>query len=263
MLNQFSWLLLLIPGVYLGLPLLIRFQQKMQAHPILEDLNFDRLSTSVSEFLMEQTRALLALGFDEPTLVQLPKPVSNASTYLILLVNRESGDKAFVTAVIGHGSVAVQSYGVEFSARFDTGEVFDTHNYQTLMAFPPLPNATRTQVPMVKDCRELFDMHNYVIGKHAISGRKVLYEPGKALEYLTEFTFSQSYDGQARRGLLYYDEDEDVYRFTIKGAYWVTWGLLPPMKTLRLAALNRRARSILSEFRQVCFTRNENAEGSP
>jgi hypothetical protein len=248
--EQLFWLLLTIPALYyLGLPLLILFQQKMQAHPRLDALDFDRLGPSISEFLVEQTNALFALGFDEPTLVQLPKPVNNVSSYLVLLVKRDSGDKAMVTAVIG-GQGLLKSFGVEFSTRFDTGEVFDTHNYQTLMAFPPLPTTTRTHVPTVKDCRELFALHSYVMNKHAPRGTKVVYAPGTALDYLVEFAFSRTYEGQAQRGWLYYDEVEDVYRFTTKGAYLVTWGLLQPIKALRLAILHQRARSILQEFRQ-------------
>jgi hypothetical protein len=250
--EQVLWLLLVIPAFYyLGVPLLILFQQKMQAHPRLDALDFDRLGPSISEFLVEQTKALFALGFDEPTLVQLPKPVNNVSSYLVLLVKRDTGDKAMVTAVIGgQGPAALKSFGVEFSTRFDTGEVFDTHNYQTLMAFPPLPTTTRTQVPTVKDGRELFALHSYVINKHAPRGTKTVYAPGTALDYLVEFAFSRKYEGQAQRGWLYYDEVQDVYRFTTKGAYLVTWGLLQPIKTLRLAILHKRARSILQEFRQ-------------
>jgi hypothetical protein len=119
--DNIYWLLLLIPAIYLGIPLMMRFQQKMQAHPALEELDFDRLSPSISQFLMNQTKALYALGFDEPSLVQLPKPVTNVTTYLVMLVNRNAGDKAMVTAVLGHGPAPLKPCQVEFSTRFDTG----------------------------------------------------------------------------------------------------------------------------------------------
>jgi hypothetical protein len=249
--DNIYWLLLLIPAIYLGIPLMIRFQQKMQAHPALEELDFDRLSPSISQFLMNQTKTLYALGFDEPTLVQLPKPVTNVTTYLVMLVNRNAGDKAMVTAVLGHGPAPLQTCQVEFSTRFDTGEVFDTHNAPILMAFPPLPRAIRTQVPILKDLQKLYALHNYVMSKHAPKGMKFLYDPGTALDYLTQFTFIKSYDGQVQRGLLYFDQGEDVYRFTVKGAYLVTWGLMQPIKAMRFAALHKRARTILEEFEHV------------
>jgi hypothetical protein len=243
------WILALVPLYYLGMPLLVWFRQKMQAHPRLEPLDLNQLSPALSDFLMQQTKALYAIGFDEPTLVQLPRPASNVSTYLILLVKRDTGDKATVTVVVGHGPTPIRSCGVEFSTRFDTGEVFDTHNYDTLMAFPPLPSHTRTQVPPLKDCAELFSLHNHVMGKYPAAGKKVLYEPGKALEYLVEFAFAKFYEERAKQGWLYYDEVEDVYRFTLMGAYLVTGRLLQPFKALRHAMVNARAKSILREFR--------------
>src|SRR5437588_5173633 len=54
--EQYLWLLLLIPGFYLGVPLLIRAQQKMHAHPRMEPLDFDRLRPSISQFIMKQTK---------------------------------------------------------------------------------------------------------------------------------------------------------------------------------------------------------------
>jgi hypothetical protein len=244
------WVLGFIAFLYLGAPLAVRFQQHMQAHPRLTALDLKQLHPSISQFLMKQTEALIALGFDEPTLLEASQPMKNVSNYVILLVNRKTGDKATVAAVIGRGAMTIQSCGVEFSTRFDSGELFDTHNYQSLMAFPPLPDTTRAHVPMVSDSRELFDLHRYVMSKHRPSGRKTLYEPGTAREYLVEFGFFRTYQGQARRGWLYYSEAEDVFRFTLKGAYLVTWGLLPPIKTLRWAALHRRATRLLHEFRQ-------------
>jgi hypothetical protein len=232
----------------LGVPLIVRFQQKMQAHPKLKPLDLKQLDPSISQFLMKQTEALIGLGFDEPTLLEASQAMKNVSQYVILLVNRETGDKAMVTAVIARGATTIQSCAVEFSTRFDSGELFDTHNSPTLPAFPPLPCTMRTQVPMVSDSRELFDLHRYVMNKHSPSGKKTLFEPGTAREYLVEFAYFRTYQGQAQRGWLHYSEAEDVFRFTFKGAYLVTWGLLPPIKTMRWAAMHRRARRLLHEF---------------
>ena len=142
----------------------------------------------------------------------------------------------------------MQAFGVEFSTRFDTGECFDTHNYKTLMAFAPAPAATRTQVPTCRDCRELYALHQYVMSKQTPGGQKIVYDPGTALDYLIAYAFAKSYALQAERGLLSYDMPRGAYRFTFKGAYLTTWGLLQPMKAFRLAALHRRAKKILQEF---------------
>jgi hypothetical protein len=131
-------------------PLLIRFQQQFRAHPELRTLNFDSLSPRLVKFLKTRTMDLLEMGFGEPTLVQ-SRSNQTTSAYLILLVHRQAGDKACVSALVARGTTTLSTVYVEFSTRFDTGEVFDTVNSKELSAFPPGPGQVRTQVPMVKD----------------------------------------------------------------------------------------------------------------
>jgi hypothetical protein len=168
-----------------------------------------------------------------------------------MLVNRQTGDKAMVTAALGHGVTQIQTCYVEFSTRFETGEVFNTLNSSELNAFRPGPKTTRTQVPLLGDPHVLYELHRFVMSKHGAGGRKVLYEPGEALDYLARFAFIKSYEQQVERGWLYYDEGGDCYRPTLKGAYLMTWGLLQPFKAFRKSALHRRARQILEEFGQA------------
>src|SRR6266542_4426147 len=242
------WLLTFIPAYYFGVPLLIRRQQRFPAHPKVLELDFYKMDPALARFLMSQTTALFALGFEEPTLVQLPNPAPNVTTYLIMLVNRHTGDKVMVTAILGHGLVPLQTLYVEFSTRFETGEMFDTSNCAELGAFRLSPKTVRTKVPSVTDPAELYRIHKFVMNKHSAHGNKVVYEPGQALDYLIRVVHVGCYEEQVQRGWLFYDEENDLYRTTIKGAYLIVWGLMQPFKTLRTLALHRRARKILAEF---------------
>ena len=244
------WPVALALVYYGGLPLLVGLQQRYPTAPRLQELDLEALGPSLANFLMTRTRALFALGFDEPTLVQVPDQAPNVSTYLIMLINRRTGDKAMVTALVGRGAVPLRTMYVEFSTRFESGEVFDTHNSQTLLAFPPAPLAVRTQVPPVNDLEELFRLHTFVMSKHDIRAKKVVYEPGQALDYLVRFVFVKTYEEKVKRGWMYYDQAGHCYRLTLKGAYRVVGGLLQPFKALRTLALHGRARTILKEFRQ-------------
>ena len=252
------WFLALTLGYYyLVLPLLIGLRQRYPASPTLTELDFEELAPSLAEFLMTRTRTLYELGFDEPTLVQIPNATPNVRAYLIMLVNRRTGDKAMVTVLVGRAPIPMHSLYVEFSTRTDSGEVFDTHNSRTLPAFPPAPLKVRTQVPSVDDLRELYQLHRFVMAKQDVHGKKVLYEPGQALDYLLRFAFVDVYEDKVKRGWLYFDQQSGCYRPTFKGSYLVVWGLLQPFKSLRTIALRRRARSILAEFRQACAAHAE------
>src|SRR5258707_11426229 len=136
-LDFFIWPLALLAVYYLGFPLLIRLQQRFPAHPKLMELDFEKIDSSLGDFLMTQTKALFEIGFDEPTLVQIPNSAPHVNSYLIMLVNRHTGDKAMVTAIVSQGLVPLQVLYLEFSTRFDSGEVFDTHNATEIPAFPP------------------------------------------------------------------------------------------------------------------------------
>jgi hypothetical protein len=244
-------LLLCVAAMYVGAPLLILFQQRLAAHPEFETLDFARLDPDLAGFLMKQTKVLYALGFDEPALIQVSTAVPNVAAYLIMVVNRQRGDKAMVSVVRSTGPVLLQTTYVEFSTRFKSAQVFNTSNASELMAFPPNQGTVRTQVPMVRDPQELYELHTFVMDKHGAGGDKELYEPGQEVEYLTQFAFIKVYEDKAQRGWLYYDEPRDVYRYTLKGAYLATWGLMQPFKKIRQALLQRRAKKVLAEFAQA------------
>lgn len=233
---------------YLGMPLLIRFQQVLPANPELEELDLRRVDRGVGRFLRTRTEALLDLGFAEPVLLRIPEPAPNVTAYLILVVNRATGDKAMATALIGTGPAPIQTWYVEFSTRYDAGAVFDTLNTAELNAFPPGRQTVRTQAPSVQDPAELYALHRYVMETRPADGSPWVFPPGEAIEYLLEYAFGQSYEEQARRGILYYDRRSDSYRPTLYGAYRMTWGLLPPFKQLRVLAMRRRERRLLAEW---------------
>src|SRR6516225_8997458 len=160
------WLALVLLGLfYLGAPIVLRFQQRYPAHPDLLPLGFDSLDPKVRRFLTERSEAVLRLGFAEPTLVRVVNAAPNVVSYLVMLINRERGDRAMVTFIIGTGPKALQTSYVEYSTRFESGLVFNTHNAGMLPAFAPAPQATRTQTPSVCDPEELYRLHQFVMDR--------------------------------------------------------------------------------------------------
>jgi hypothetical protein len=251
MVDTLNLVLVMVGFFYLVTPMIIRFQQRYPAHPDLRPLGFDSLDPKVRQFLTSRSEEVLRLGFAEPTLVRVVNAAPNVVSYLVMLINRERGDRAMVTVIVGKGVTTLQTSYVEYSTRFESGRVFNTHNAVTLPAFPPAPHATRTQTPSVRDPAELYRLHQFVMDREAAEGPKVMYDTGKALDYLIEYAFIKMYDVQVARGWLRYCPDEDAYRPTFLGAYRLVWGLLPPLKWLRQLQLIRRERAVLRDFRQT------------
>jgi hypothetical protein len=242
------WFLAIIPAFYLGTPLLIRLETKLPASPEARPIDLDRIDPKIADYLTEQTEELVHIGFDESTIVRMDT-ANNVTTYLIMMVNRRTGDEAMATVMIGHGIVTQRLSYLQFSTRLESGEEFVTLNSRILGAFRRKPRTGGTQVPTVTDPDELYRLHRFVMRKHEAKGRAVLYEPGGAVDYLVETVLVKSYEEQVENGWLFYDEAADAYRPTLKGAYLIAWGLLPPMKHIREARMRSRARAILAEFR--------------
>lgn len=247
----YLWLLGFVAFYFLITPLLILSSQKMSASPACDELQMHTLDPQIADFLMQKTNALYELGFDEPTLIHLPSAVSGVKAYLIMLVNRPAGDKVMVTALVAADVLTIQTWYVEFSTRYASDQCVDTLNSEELSAFQQGPENVRTQVPSVTDVKELYRLHQYMMKKSNITAKKMLYEPGQAVEYLKENALKKSYDAQVEKGWLTFDAAGNCYRPTVKGAYLMTWGLLQPMKWFRIVAMRKREREILSEFRSA------------
>lgn len=247
----YVWLAGFVAFYFLVTPLLILTNQKMSASPACDELQMHSLDPQLANFLMQKTNELYDLGFDEPTLIHLPSAVSGVKAYLIMLVNRPAGDKVMVTALVGADVFTIQTWYVEFSTRYATDQCVDTLNSSELSAFQQGPENVRAQVPSVTDVKELYRLHQYMMKNSNITARKMLYEPGQAIAYLKEYALKKSYDKQVVKGWLSYDAAGDNYRPTIKGAYLMTWGLLQPMKWIRILSMRRREQQILSEFRST------------
>lgn len=246
---HYLWILGFIAFYLLGTPLLILGTQKLFAAPVCEELQMHSLDPKLARFIMDKTNELFELGFDEPTLIHLPGASPGVNAYLVMLVNRPAGDKVMVSALVGEAAVAIQTCYVEFSTRYENDCCVDTLNSEELSAFPTRPGNIRTQVPSITNVAELYRLHQYRMKTSGMSARKVLYEPGKAIEYLMKYAFKKSYDEQVNNGWLRYEAEGDCYRPTIKGAYLMSWGLIQPMKWFRMLAMRRKEREVLGEYR--------------
>jgi len=245
------WPPIVLAFYYLGLPLVIRNKQRYPAHPKLHEVDFETVDPQIAKFLRLQAKRLSNIGFDEETFVTIPKSSPIVSIYLVMLVNRLTGDRAKATVMVANAVPPHVVCFIEFSTSFEGGEDFNTHNIAEPMVYPPDPGSVRTQVPTVKNARELFELHRFVVSRDVIGGKKIMYEPGQALAWLSRHAYEESYEQKVKRGWLYYDQSTDCYRPTIRGLYRVAWRVMPPFKNLLISALRRRGERVLNEFREA------------
>lgn len=193
------WASILLAAYYLWLPLLIRGKQRYAAHPEMEEVDPDALDPQTGKLLRLQAKRLASVGFGEETFIRIPKPNPIVSSYTVMAINRLTGDKASANVLVTNTAPPVIHCYVEFSTRFEGGDVFVTHNIPDPLAYPPDPGHVRTQVPTVKDPCELYRLHEFVMEKSMARGKKVVYQRGQALVWLRKWAYAELTQGRPNK----------------------------------------------------------------
>ncbi len=250
--NGLYWFLALAGLFYLGAPILLKFQQRMAAHPDLRPIDPADLPPSASRYLQESAHALLKDGFTVSECVALPYPMTGIGASLIMLINRETGDEAMATAIFSTNAATphIKTSYLEFSTRFEDGHCVNTMNGKLLSSFPPDANDVNSQAPQVQDPNQLYRLHRFVLDRTGPHGKPVVYEKGQAIAYLAQKVLVDSYETQVERGWLMRDASGDAYLPTWKGAYIMTWQQLWPWSLVRRAQMQQKARELLTAFEQ-------------
>ncbi|GAB4466524.1 MAG: hypothetical protein OHK0029_37960 [Armatimonadaceae bacterium] len=250
------WVLigLLVPIVltYIGGPLLIYFTQKLEGRPNFSELDETNLPEPVTRFLYETVEEVRKEGFVAEAFL-MADTAMNISAYLVMMANRETGDKAMVTALVAAGGAQVVPY-VEYSTRYRSGKSVDTLNSDTISSFEPTANEYKTQLFTVKEPRTLYRIHRHVLQRHAEIGfndEKVLYPHGEALAYLLQ-VMEEGYEEQVKTGLLRREGSGDslIYRPTPIGAFKMTYRLLPPFAASVRKRVQEHADRILRSYKE-------------
>ncbi|RYX82815.1 hypothetical protein EON83_17770 [bacterium] len=244
-----SILLAAIPAaIYLGVPLLIKFGEGMNAEPTLTFIDPAQWPPNIAQTMSRVEHDLYAVGFSIVARFRLSNAVPNTDTLLTMLVNYKSGDKAMITAIWSNanGVWTLGTLYTEFSTRFEDGYCFDTMNSKALSSFKRGPMDIKTQVPQLTEAPELWALHRFVIRKHNPSGRKVVYDMKDAETYMRRI-WRESFREQVQFGR--FSDKGSRFQPTWKGAYLMTWGLMWPMKWIRESQMNSRANAIVAEWR--------------
>ena len=242
-------------ALYLLGPLLVKFTNVVKGAPTIERMDPAHWPPGVANEMRRHEHDLYNMGFEISERFSMTGAATNVANLLTMFVDRKSGDKAMLTAIWGlnNGVWKLGTLYLEFSTRMRDGRCFDTMNSQVPMGtFVSGPNDVKTQVPQIKDARELYRVHRYMMRKHGVTGgasEKVTFPPGGAENYLRRM-WRESHDEQVGFGRYNYDQSKDVYTPTWKGAYLMSWRFLWPVSRIIRAQMNRRAARVIAEMRQ-------------
>jgi hypothetical protein len=253
-----GWYLLLLLGVLL-LPHImgpIRIHRTIthKVEPKLLPFPADHpgLPEEVEDHFQRVTEQLAKVGFEVVQGIALPGNVPKVKALLMMFANRTTKDIAMATVMYVDTPQApkLQTAHVDIGARFRDGTLVLTNNCARLGTFSKRPNAYTTQFPMVRTADRLFRLHSQLVEMHG-SGEKILRLDeefhGDAVATLAK-GMREEIEAQVANGCMYLSEQEGLFRLTWKGAILMTWKLLPPLKQIRHALLERKARRLLAEL---------------
>jgi hypothetical protein len=143
-----------------------------------------------------------------------------------------------------------QAY-VEFTTRYEGGETFNTHNASVPSSFPPAPKTLTVRVPWIVDVKQVFKIHEAVSAAKGGTGRKVLRLDdkfgGDEVTYVQD-CMHEELEHASENGYWQRSASNTHYVPTIRGAYFMTWKQLAPIKQVRAYFARLRTQRMLREL---------------
>lgn len=244
---------LLLP--YIAGPIAVHRKVTNKLKPDLMPFPLDHpdLPELVKDHFQNVSKQLESVGFDVVQGVALPSQVPKVKAIILLFANRATKDVAIASAIYVDGiqGTKLGTAYTEIATRFRDGSIVQTSNTKQLNAFGKRPNATSTQFPMVEDAARLFRLHSALLVKYGGGYEKILRLDeefhGDALAAVAA-SMREEMEAQVRTGYLYLSESEGLFRLTWKGAFFMVWKLLFPLKHIRRALREKKAQRLLREI---------------
>ena len=231
------WLLYFVAIMYLVAPLIIYLTHRQNANPRMDPAGSDPAASPVLAPLAEPTRAIQNLGFELVGCYGLSLS-ANVTTFLSYLVHRANGD----LAIVAHLASPVKTVDMaEFGTRFMDGGALTTGNSSTPSVYLRPRNKPVYRFSEEHDLAKLYRYHQLLIQRDKGSLKKDVPAPGAEAERLVEALRREMAD-QVPVGIL--QTDGKTFRPTLKGAYYMTWQLLFPVKQIRVALRASRTRAL-------------------
>ena len=218
--------------LYVVAPLYIRFTQKQSAQPKVEPIG-----ELLAPALVPVARQVEALGFENVGYYVVVGLAANVTCTLAYLVHRGNGDSAVAVAMV---SPVKTVHMLEFATRFADQSSLAVGNNSTIGVYRRPKNKPVFHYPYIQDPRRLYALHQGAIRLLRLGAAKDPPPPGREVERLVEGMQCEMSD-QVPVGILRRDEQAGVYRPTLFGAFYMTWGLLPPFKQIKAALRRSRA----------------------
>ena len=241
---------LVLTPFWLG-PILIYLTQKQNASPSFEtfDPQVHRVPESMAVALEASETVLLASGFTKTGDYFQSGFMQNMTARVGLFSRASSRQQAVVVGMYMNNEPAkIIAHYVEILAKYRDGSTLLVNNSPMLGSYAPVAGKTVEQFPDVRDPRRLVRLHERLMEERGTLDDVMEIEQGlDGATYLVD-ALVRELDQQVPTGYLRLDAAANAYRPTIKGALLMTWAQVPPISTLRMQRVRRRAARLIESL---------------
>ncbi len=239
---------LILTPFWLG-PILIYRTQKQSASPSFEAFDPARhtVPDSIGVALAESEAPLVGMGFSKVGEFFQTGFIQNMTTRVALLECPASRQYALVVGMYVNTDEAklIANY-VEVVAKFEDGRSLAVNNSPVVGSYGRVAEKTVEQFPDVRDPRRLVRLHRALMEQMGtLEEARPLAAEIDGATFLAE-SILREFEEQTRTGYLRHDASADAYRPTVKGAILMTWKQVPPISTIRMRRVRRRAAMLIA-----------------
>ena len=235
---------------YLGVPLLIKQNLRINSRPCLTPMTPANLPDDAQEYFNACAAPMQALGFDKSICFIMENSVPGVTPHVQMWINHKTGQCAtanFIIAKSGDKPPTIKKH-VEFLTKVADGPAILTNNSTELGAFKKTDASDSVSATRLSDVALLYRLHTWRDATLAgASSPRFLPNPGTEMNWFADAN-AESIDRQVATGYLQQDSsDPSIYTPTLVGAYMMTWAQQWPMKKMKRDAEDRRAEAQVRE----------------
>jgi len=241
--------LYLLIALYFYAPFKVRSNQTKEVHVNFFPIELPNLPHDIHDSFVAASQSLAALGFQSIGTACRHLAKTNQDSFISIWVNQSHNDSAQVIAIRtpsplgGLQIVTLVTYHTDFSD--DTAVV--TSNSASASVFPRDPTTDAIRCSHVRDLSLLYSFHRARVARDQ-RGRRATLEKTKDVVARMLFEHEQTYDRLMQTGYYALDGSREYYVPTLKGAFFMTWKLLPPFKQIQKYRKDRLADRTLQEL---------------
>jgi hypothetical protein len=224
-------MLALIAPFVIG-PILVYLIQRIPLRKEFYSLTGDEIASCTDSDCAVRSRAVEALGFTPMENLQSISPGSKIFTTVFYNFSTlEAANVTEISAFRNESEIgATRVHYFEFSSSFDNDLEVNTNNSTQSTVFYPLPERQNHSLPTIQDPAVLYAIHRNFTSGIAAPPRPL---PAGPVEREVQMEWGRVLRRQAEVGYFKYDESDQTFRPTAKGAILMSWKLIWPVGAIR------------------------------